>query len=204
MWVNTYSPDLHWETWTTQQLGGTQTTMGATTDLVNAPQGSRPDESAVRLLFVEHSEDYAALVCQALDQAEHGHFEVRHAAQLETAINDLQGGDYDALLVDLTEDLGGDGQRTIDVAAGVAGRLPVIVLTGAADDNLGPAAAEAGDEVVREGIAKSRLPSEILRAVRRHRRLGQHAASEPIILRDPLRALARAFAKVRRTLQQAQ
>ncbi len=177
--------------------------MGATTDLMNTPRGTRVDESSVRLLFVEHSKDYAALVCQALDQAESGRFEVRHTAGLEAAVHDIEGGDYDALLVDLTEG-GESGGTTINVAAGAASRLPVIVLTGGADDSLELAASDAGDEVVRERIAKSRLPTEILRAVRRHRRLGQHAASEPIILRDPLRALVRTFARIRRTLRSAE
>ncbi len=74
--------------------------------------------------------------------------------------------------------------------------LNPIVLTGdCGDEDLG--APEVEDPFsVRDSIAHSPLPREILRAVRRHRRLGPQSASEPIVLRDPLRVLTRAFARL--------
>ena len=164
--------------------------------------GVREHENDVRLLFVEHSPDYAALVCETLDQAARGHFQVRHADRLEAAVHDLARREYDALLLDLTGDHGTppDCDASIDAASQLASRLPVIVLTGSEDDYRN---APRDDEAsaMREGIAHSLLPDAILSAVRRHRRLGQHGAPEPIVLRDPLRAFARAFAKLRRSLQ---
>jgi hypothetical protein len=157
--------------------------MTFTSGFSNGAHSLRMDESAVRLLFVEHSPEYAALVCETLQQAPTGHFEVQHADRLDLAENSADGSD------------------TIEAAALIASRLPVIVLTGAASEAT-PQGVEvekdALDEArVRDKIAESDLPGAILSAVRRSRRLGQTGASEPIVLRDPLRALARAFAKLR-------
>jgi CheY-like chemotaxis protein len=167
-----------------------------------AQPGARERENEVRLLFVEHSPDYAALVRETLERAPRGRFEVCHANRLEAAVDDLAAGGYDALLLDWTGDHGGDddGSTTIDAATQIASRLPVIVLTGSEDD---PRIAPAPDpaSAIHDGIAHSRLPDAILGAVRRHRRLGQQGAAEPIVLRDPLRCFARVFAKLRRSLQ---
>ena len=114
----------------------------------------------------------------------------------------MREGDYDALLLDLTGDPGApaDSNASIDAASQIASRLPVIVLTGSEDDHRD---APRDDEAsaIREGIAHSPLPDAILGAVRRHRRLGQAGAAEPIVLRDPLRGFASLFAKVRRSLK---
>jgi DNA-binding response OmpR family regulator len=158
--------------------------------------GMRPDEQGVRLLFVEHSPEYATLVCETLDASTRGHFDVRHAPRLDAAVDDLRRGDYDALLLDFTARDGAAVEKSIESASRLASRLPVILLTGS-DDPQESTAPRVED--VRERMARSRLPSAILRAVRRHRRLGQQSASEPIVLRDPLRALAAAFARLRRT-----
>ncbi len=164
--------------------------------------GARERENDVRLLFVEHSPDYAALVLETLDRATRGHFDVRHADRLDAAVADLAAGDYDALLLDWTGDHSSpdEGDATIDAASQIASRLPVIVLTGSEEH---PQQAAAPDEAsaMRKGIEHSRLPDAILSAVRRHRRLGQHGATEPIVLRDPLRGFARVFANLRRSLR---
>jgi DNA-binding response OmpR family regulator len=166
--------------------------------------GLRTDEHAVRLLFVEHSPDYAQLVCETLDKSSHGHFDVRHAPGLDSAANDLATGEFDALLLDLTRGANSGEAESIESASKLANRLPVIVLTGSEDEpprTSGLATAvELGEAAVRERIARSRLPDAILRAVRRHRRVGQQDAAEPIVLRDPLRALAKTFARLCRPL----
>jgi CheY-like chemotaxis protein len=176
--------------------------MSVTTDYRG---GFRVDESAVRLVFVEHSQDYAALVCETLEQAGRGHFEVRHADRIDAALDDVTQGDCDAVLVDLTAsaDLAGTsiehGAVTIDAAESLAQRVPVIVLTGNddGDDGIVPASDADAEAACRHRMAGSRLPDTILGAVRRHRRLGQRGA-DPVVMRDPLRAFARAFARLRR------
>ncbi len=170
--------------------------MSVTADYANGIGGVRQDETSVRLVFVEHSADYAALVCETLERARKGHFEVRHASRMDAALRDVEEGECDAVLVDWTTHAA--DAVTIDAASSIATRVPVIVLTGN-DDETAP---EGGDSeaAFRDRMADSGLPSAILSAVRRHRRLGQSGASELIVWRDPLRAFARAFARVRHSL----
>ena len=156
----------------------------------------RADERAVRLLFVEHDSDYGDLVRATLDSATRGRFDVENAQRLDAAAARIGNGSYDALLLDFTG-IEGDERGAIEAAADLACRVPVIVLTGSEKaPEAGPPEDPAG---VRERLARSRLPDAILRAVRRYRRLGQQGA-EPIVLRDPLRAFAHAFARLRSSL----
>lgn len=170
--------------------------MAVTADYTGGIGGLRSDESSVRVVFVEHSAEYASLVCETLEQARRGRFEVRHASRIDAALHDVEEGACDAVLVDWTTQ--DDDAVTIDAASSIATRIPVIVLTGS-DGEREP----EGDDpevALRDRMAGSGLPEAILSAVRRHRRLGQSGGAEPIIWRDPLRAFARAFARVRRSL----
>ena len=170
--------------------------MSVTADYANEMAGPRQDESSVRLVFVEHSADYAALVCETLERTRKGHFEVRHASRMDAALHDVEEGECDAVLVDWTTQ--DDDPVTIDAASSIATRVPVIVLTGNDDETM----PEGDDSVTafRDRMEHSQLPDAILSAVRRHRRLGQSGSAEPIVWRDPLRAFAHAFAVVRRSL----
>lgn len=164
------------------------------------PEGLRADEAAVRLVFVEHCGEYAALVRETLERARKGRFEVRPADRLDAAFAHVEAGDYDAVLVDLTRsEARPDCAASIEVASALAHRVPVIVLTGSEDDDkeLTPVDRRDPAKAVRDGMARSRLPDAILSAVRRYRRLGCCGAVEPIVLRDPLRGFARAFARLR-------
>lgn len=159
----------------------------------------RADENAVRLLFIEHSPDYGALVRATLDGAAQGHFEVCNAPRLDLASRELLDR-FDAILVDRTAS-SDEAATEVDellAASKLASRLPVILLTGNDRDAAPDPSQEAAQ--VRGEIARSRLPGAILRAVRRYRRLGQNGAAEPIVLRDPMRALAPVFAKLRESL----
>jgi hypothetical protein len=174
--------------------------MGAQRHLEPPPseiQGLRRHEHDVRLLFVEQSPEYATLVRETLDVSSRGRFDLQYTSRLDAAVPDVANGDFDALLLDFTTRGSGANAESIDSASQLASRLPVILLTGssAAREDETP---QIEEEAVRERIAHSRLPNAILRAVRRHRRLGQQSASEPIVLRDPLRAMAAAFARLRR------
>lgn len=170
--------------------------MAVTADYLNGIGGLRQDEGAVRLVFVEHSADYAALVCETLEQAPKGRFQVRHASEMDAALHDVEEGECDAVLVDWAADSA--GPVTIDAASSLATRVPVIVLTGNEDET--EAEGSESEALCRDRIARSGLPDTILRAVRRHRRLGSSGAAEPIVWRDPLRAFARAFARIRRSI----
>ena len=165
------------------------------------PGGLRIDEAAVRLLLVEQSRDYADLLCETLHTTEKAHFEVRSADRFDTARCEVEEGSLDAVLVDLTPCEDTESRRIrIDEASRLATRVPVIVLTG---DEASETTSDDDASRVREQIQASRLPDEILRAVHRHRRLGPTGKADPIVVRDPLRACARLFAKLRRSFAPA-
>jgi DNA-binding response OmpR family regulator len=173
--------------------------VAVTADGASGIAGLRLDESEVRLVFVvEPGADYAALVGETLATTDRARFEVRHAPRLDAAWSDIEQGDCDAVLVDLTTGPKA-GAATLEDASSMAQRVPVIVLTG---DGESPGEVEAADAAtaLRDRMAGSRLPEAILSAVRRSRRLGQGGAADPIVLRDPLRAFAAAFARLRRSL----
>jgi len=171
--------------------------MAATPEYLNGIEGLRADERSVRLVFVEHSADYAALVRETLQRASHGHFEVRHASRLEAALSDVEQGECDAVLVDLTTRRE-VASTAFEDASTIASRVPVIVLTGSSEREEDVDAPDPEADFL-DRIGRSRLPDAILSAVRRSRRLGQCGAADPIVLRDPLRAFARAFARLRRS-----
>ena len=125
---------------------------------------SRQDAERIRILFIEHDPGCAELVCTCLRKAPLGTFEVSQAERLVAARERLQDQAYDALLVDLAHVEGGRN-AAMDAATELAGRLPVIVLTGTEDDTLGA----CGDPLER--VERSDLARKILRAVRRHRRM---------------------------------
>jgi hypothetical protein len=179
--------------------------MAATSDFSNEISGFRIDEHTVRLVFVEHSREYADLVCETLERARAGVFDVHHTDHLERALRDVERGCFDAVLVDGTVGTGAlPRDVSIEAASSLAIRVPVIVLTGSEDEPAlrdPQAAPEPTDEPsFRMRMEKSRVPEAILAAVRRYRRLGQHGVADPIVLRDPLRAFARAFARLRRSI----
>ena len=133
--------------------------MSVTADYANGIGGVRQDETSVRLVFVEHSPDYAALVCETLEHARKGHFEVRHARRMDAALHDVEEGECDAVLVDWTAH--DDDAVTIEDASSIATRVPVIVLTGN-DDETAPESDDS-EAAFRDRMADSGLPDTILR-----------------------------------------
>ena len=121
----------------------------------------------------------------ALGHASKGHFEVFHADRLERAIEELEAGSYDAMLLDLRLP-DSDRNSTIDAAGTLAHRLPVIVLTGTEDPDLEIRASQVGAEeyLIKDRLDRAELPATILRAIRRHRRLGSGGV-DPVICRIP-------------------
>jgi hypothetical protein len=149
----------------------------------------RTDEHAVRVLLVEESAGCAVLVQQALGHASRGHFEIECIDCMPAALVRLNPDRHDALLLDLGH-LDLEPSATLDAAAELAYWLPVIVLTGTQDSELGdwPArgAADAGAEgrTVLQRFARADLPAAILAEIKRHRRLGSQG-SAPAICRIP-------------------
>jgi len=132
----------------------------------------------IRLLFVEHDASCAELVCTCLERARRGTFEVSQAEQLALAREQLQARAYDALLVDLGH-VEGERAAAMDAAVELAGRLPVIVLTGTEAEVLG----SCRDRLER--VQRCDLACQIQRAVRRYRRMCGAVLAPPIFVRVP-------------------
>lgn len=145
----------------------------------------RSDEASARILLVEDNLDYARLVQEALGRSERGHFSVVHAERLSIGLQLLGHESYDAMLLDLSLP-DSDRLATIETAATLAHRLPVILMTGTGDRALGEHARELGaaDVVLKHCLDRAELPSTLLRAVRRHRRFGSGGV-DPVICRIP-------------------
>jgi DNA-binding response OmpR family regulator len=151
----------------------------------NCAQDLRDEDLDVRVLLIEESLDAASLVERALTTAARGHFQVTHCPVLDVAEARVQAGEYDVLLVDVSQ-RDRDEVQTIETADALAHRLPVIVLTGTQDGALEHRADLNGSDDVSllQRIARSALSATILQAIRQHRRMGA-CCSEPIICRVP-------------------
>ncbi len=116
-----------------------------------------------RVLLVEDSPDYALLVAEDLRLAWRGELEVRHFDRLADARGPLTGS-ADCVLLDLSlpDAHGLDALREV---LGLAGRTPVVVLTGLGEeDGLGREALRLG---AQDYLVKSRATGEaISRSVR--------------------------------------
>ena len=100
--------------------------------------------TAVKILLVEDSPSDAALLQESLLQNEAGGFEFTHAESWKEATAHLRNQSFDALLLDLSlPDT--TGRATFIRARAEAPNLPIVVLTGVADEAVGL-------EAVRHGI----------------------------------------------------
>lgn len=148
----------------------------------------RVDEDAVRLLMLEGSQACASLVEGILARARRGRFEVVRMGGLPPRLGDeIELAGYDALLIDLAR-LGTAVREVVEWAASAAHRLPVVLLTGTEDDGLGlpvdPAGVADDERPIGQRLARADIPATILRAIRRHRRVGAGGA-DPVFCRIP-------------------
>jgi len=129
---------------------------------------ARVDEHFVRILFVEERAEFADRVRGLLGRCPRGSFEVVREQNLVKAAAQIRGDTFDLLLLDLSlENV--DRSAAIDLAADLAHRIPVVVLTGT------EALVDPNAEV-REGVEQclqhADVPGKLLSAIRRYRRLG--------------------------------
>ncbi len=124
-----------------------------------------------RVLLVEDSPDFAALVRQVLETSGIARFDVDHVERLDYAMAQLAAEPYDAVLLDLSLP-DAKGHRTIEMACTFAETLPIVVLTGNDDEQLALEAIEDGveDYLVKSQVHRRTLPGRIQRAIARHRR----------------------------------
>lgn len=139
----------------------------------------RLDEEFVRLLFIEDRMVLADEIHESLGRASRGSFEVSRESDLVRARDRVESGDYDLLLIDLSI-AKVDRATTIELATELAHRLPVVVLTGL--EVLGETGGSRRHEGLAACIENSDVPSKLLWAIRRSRRLGTGVMS-PIFCR---------------------
>jgi serine phosphatase RsbU (regulator of sigma subunit) len=133
----------------------------------------------VPVLLVEDNPGDARLIEIMLAEADPGRFELARAECLAAARDLLDGGRFEAVLLDLQlpDSRGLDTFR--DVAA-AAPQVPVVVLTGLADETLGVRAVQEGAQayLVKGQVGSRHLVHALHYAVGRHRR--QHALSQAL------------------------
>ena len=101
-------------------------------------------EAAVNILLVEDSASDAYLLEESLSQQEIGGFRITHAESWAQAVTHLRQQSFDVLLLDLSLP-DSTGNETFVRAREAAPNLPIVVLTGVADEAVGL-------EAVRYGI----------------------------------------------------
>ena len=100
--------------------------------------------AAIRVLLVEDSPSDALLLQEALAETRPGEFEFTHVECWAEAVQDLREKQFEVLLLDLSlPDI--TGRETFLRARAEAPRLPIVVLTGEANEALGL-------EAVRHGV----------------------------------------------------
>jgi len=144
------------------------------------PRGgdARIDEAFVRVLFVEDRMELAEEIHRSLGNALRGSFEVVREAELVRAAARIRGEEYDLLLIDLLL-YEQDRSATIELAADLAHRLPVVVLTGM-EAFVEPGRAACGG--LEACIENADVHGRLLSAIRRSRRLGTGVMS-PVFCR---------------------
>jgi DNA-binding NtrC family response regulator len=129
---------------------------------------ARSDERFVRILLVEDRPVLADEIRQSLGMAGRASFDVVCETNLVAAAAQIRGDSFDLMLIDpRLPDV--ERNAALELANDLAHRLPVVVLTGT------EGLAEAGDDWrdrLRNCVEHADVPSKLLSAIRRSRRLG--------------------------------
>jgi len=128
------------------------------------------DSQTIKVLLVEDSPSDARLVQSGLEEATAGDFKVTWVERLDTAMEKLRQEPFDVVLIDLglPDSFGRDTFLRLMEAAPM---LPLIVLTGAADEALGAEAIHSGveDYLVKGSVDGKAMGRAIRYAVERKR-----------------------------------
>jgi serine phosphatase RsbU (regulator of sigma subunit) len=126
------------------------------------------DPATTRVLMIEDNADFATIVGQLLGELE-VEFEIESASRLGEGLSSLAGGDVDVVLLDLSlPDC--KGMETLAAVRACAPLLPVVVLTGADDEQLAIEALQRGaqDYLIKTEINGRVLSRAIQYAVERN------------------------------------
>jgi signal transduction histidine kinase len=124
----------------------------------------------VRILLVEDSPGDARLIRETLREAESLRFELTHAERLGDALSAVGAGETDVVLLDLSLP-DAHGLDTVGRMLQAAPSLPILVLTGLADETVAVQAVQAGaqDYLVKGTVEGGTLARAIRYAIQRKR-----------------------------------
>lgn len=150
--------------------------------------------SAVRILLVEDNPGDARLLREALREAHSLDFALSHAETLGAGLRELEGRATDVVLLDLSLP-DAHGIETVERMLAAAPSLPIIVLSGLADETVAVHAVQAGaqDYLVKGSVDGATLARAIRYAVQRK----WLEAERALLLRNEQEARAAAEAAVR-------
>lgn len=135
-------------------------------------EDARPDERFVRILLIEDRSVLADEIRQVLGRNVRASFEVVCESNLVAAAAQIEGDQFDLLLMDPALP-GVERSAAFELASDLAHRLPVVVLTGTEPF---VEKSHQDDAALRRRLADcvehADVPSKLLGAIRRSRRLG--------------------------------
>lgn len=140
---------------------------------------SGPEIRPHRVLLIEDQAFIADLVARTLEKSVRPSFVVETAGRLSLGLDRLAGKQFDIVLLDLVLP-DSDGIRTFTQVHKKAHQLPIVVLTGEDDEELGVGAVNQGaqDYLVKGEVSSTALVRSLRYAIERHRMLteiGQYA-----------------------------
>jgi diguanylate cyclase (GGDEF)-like protein/PAS domain S-box-containing protein len=113
------------------------------------------NRDAINILLIEDNPGDADLIAEMLDEP---FFELSCAARLEDGLTRLQDLPFSVILLDLSLP-DSFGLETFSKVHGYAPQIPIVVLTGNSDENIGLMAVKAG---AQDYLSKNRVDSELL------------------------------------------
>lgn len=130
------------------------------------------------LLLVEDDPSYAALVCDELAHSE-GPFQITRVDCLHDAVERLQKGGIDAVLLDLSLP-DSEGLDTLNRLRAAAPEIPVVVVSGRQDRELAMAAVQSG---AHDYLVKSEIKAPVVHRVV-HYAIERHGAEDRLRERE--------------------
>ena len=135
------------------------------------------DEDLIRVLLIEDQDAEALLISRMLAHTAYGQFVVEHASTLIAGTRMLATGHFDVCLLDL--DLpDGVGIDSLHQVRSVDATLPIVVLTGSDDEQLGLTAIETGaqDYVSKHAVSGQFLSRVVRFSIARQKKVLGYAA----------------------------